>query len=428
MGQNWDQFENDKQYFYTIQKQYFYFVWLDVISRNILMQATDKNIRIGKVSIDINSNRYRLRFTYPKGNRHYLKLFRLTEEGWASTLRVAHLINRDIDLGDFDESYCRYSPHHEALRKAKVAEKERTYCLLEIWERYKELSLERVAETSQNYIWKDCDRYLEEAPKELLDLDNAQEFLAHLQKKYAITTIATMFRSCLNPAINMAVNNGFIEANPFTKIKIPKPQKKAVDYITADEVKEIIAAFYSDRYVSKFSNFRHSHYAPYVEILALTGARPEEILALTVEDIKSVDTKTYIEFSKAYSKGILLPYTKNKLIRRFPCNEQLQDILKKQISTTNSRTSLLFTNTNDNGYIDHNNFRSRAWKKVLRCLVEDGKIRKYLKPYALRHSFISRLIHQNWDIKTVATLAGNSPNIIIQNYLGVRDDIELPSL
>ncbi len=302
------------------------------------MQTLEKKIRIGRVSIDINSNRYRLRFTFPKGKRHCLKLFRLTDEGWTSALRAAHLINRDIDLGDFDASYCRYSPYHAALREAKENQKNQTYTLLEIWERYKELGRERIAATSQNYIWKDCDRYLEQAPRELLDLDNAQEFLAHLQKKYATTTIATIFRSCLNPAINLAVNKGLIEANPFAKINIPQAQKKEIEYFTSDEVKNIITAFYSDSYVSKFSSYKHSHYGPYVEFLALTGARPEEVSALTVDDIKSINSKTYIEFSKAYSKGILLPYTKNKRIRKFPCNEQLQNILKKQILTDYSVT------------------------------------------------------------------------------------------
>ncbi len=42
-------------------------------------------------------------------------------------------------------------------------------------------------------------------------------------------------------------------------------------------------------------------------MLALTGARPEEIVALTFDDVKRKGEKTYIKFSKAYSKGILLP-------------------------------------------------------------------------------------------------------------------------
>ena len=392
------------------------------------MAALDNKTRIGRVSIDISNNRYRLRFTFPKGQRHCLKVFRLTKEGWTSALRAANLINRDIDLGDFDESYCRYSPYHEALRVAEENKKIQTYDLLEIWERYKELSKKRIAATSQNYIWKECDRYLGQTPKELLDLNNAQEFLAYLQKKYATTTIATIFRSCLNPAINLAVNKGLIKVNPFTKIKIPKPQKKVIAYFTSDEVKNIIAAFYSDKYVSKFSSYKHSHYAPYVEVLALTGARPEEVLALTVDDIKNLDGKTYIEFSKAYSKGILLPYTKNKQIRNFPCNQQLKIVLEKAISTANPQKRLLFPNIKHNGYIEHGNFRDRPWKNVLNCLVNDGKIRKYLKPYALRHSFISRLVHQNWDIKTVAMLVGNSPDIILKNYLGAKDDVDVPPL
>lgn len=95
---------------------------------------------------------------------------------------------------------------------------------------------------------------------------------------------------------------------------------------------------------------------------------------------------------------------------------------------TNLRNAILFPNSKHDGYIEHGNFRDRTWKVVLNGLVNDAKIRKYLKPYALRHSFISRLVHQNWDIKTVATLVGNSPDVIIKNYLGAKENVDVPPL
>ena len=143
-----------------------------------------------------------------------------------------------------------------------------------------------------------------------------------------MSTIATLFRSCLNPAVNAAVNAGLIVANPFKSINIPKPQKKPIECFEPHEVKAIIAAFYSDAYNPKSSGYQHSFYAHYIEVLALTGARPEELVALTSDDITNKRDNTYIRFSKAYSKGILLSHTKTKEIRFFPCNEQLKAALK----------------------------------------------------------------------------------------------------
>jgi len=68
--------------------------------------------RIGKVSVDIKANRYRIRFSYPKGKRHELRIAQVNDDGWLTALKAAKLINRDIDLGDFDDTYARYSPTH----------------------------------------------------------------------------------------------------------------------------------------------------------------------------------------------------------------------------------------------------------------------------------------------------------------------------
>ncbi len=135
-------------------------------------------------------------------------------------------------------------------------------------------------------------------------------------------------------------------------------------------------------------------------MLALTGARPEEIVALTFDDIKRKGGKTYIKFSKAYSKGVLLPHTKTKEIRLFPCNKQLKDLIKSIPRKENSN-NLLFSSV-EGGYLIHNNFREDNWRVVLKGLVKDGKVEKYLKPYALRHSFITRLVREGVDIKVIS--------------------------
>lgn len=382
--------------------------------------------KIGRVSVDIKASRYRLRWTFPRGKRHELRIAQVTDEGWITALKAAQLIDRDIDLGDFDETYARYSPTHAKTLELAQEKKTKTYTLIEIWERYKDLNKDRIAQTTQSYLWKDCDRYLSQADKELVALNKAQEFVSYLQGKYAVSTIATLFRSCINPAVNAAVNAGLITANPFKSINIPKPQKKPIECFEPDEVKAIIAAFYSDEYNPRSSGYLHSFYAHYVEMLALTGARPEEITALKFNDIKRKGGKTYIKFSKAYSKGILLPHTKTKEIRLFPCNKQLRDVIKS-IHRKENDNNLLFSSV-EGGYLNHGNFRDDNWRIVLKGLVKDQKVEKYLKPYALRHSFITRLVRDGVDIKTVATLSGNSVATIIKHYLAAKQDFNLPEL
>jgi site-specific recombinase XerD len=65
---------------------------------------------------------------------------------------------------------------------------------------------------------------------------------------------------------------------------------------------------------------------------------------------------------------------------------------------------------------------------VVKGLASEGEISKYLKPYCLRHSFITRLIREGVDIATVASLSGNSPQVILSSYLAFRQDFTLPEL
>ena len=55
--------------------------------------------RVGKVTIIKHKNAYRIRFTFPKGKRHDLKISNATDTGWQLALKMATLIDLDIAKG-----------------------------------------------------------------------------------------------------------------------------------------------------------------------------------------------------------------------------------------------------------------------------------------------------------------------------------------
>lgn len=388
-------------------------------------QGQDK-AKVGRVAIDIHGKSYRLRFTYPEKITHSFTIARATPEGWVTAIKASQLINRDIDMGDFDDSYARYSPKHaRRLEKQQAQKTNKQYDLLEIWEEYKIVKSEQIAESTKRGLWKDCDRSLSSTPKELLKLDKAHEFLVNLQSRYAVSTIATLFRSCLKPAANTAVTRKLIETNPYDGLVIPRPVKKPPECFETSEVKAILDAFSSNEFNNKKSRYQHSHYFKLVSFLALTGCRPSEAHALTWNDIKIKGGRYYILFNKAYVKGVIKP-PKTHEIRIFPMNQQLQDLLGS-IPKKQTNNNLIFPGV-EGRYVTQNNFREKNWKPVLKGLIRQNKVEKYLKPYALRHSFITRMVREGVDIKTVATLSGNSVKTIIDNYLASRKDFDLPEL
>lgn len=385
-----------------------------------------KKAKLGIVTIDIHGNSYRLRFIYPKGTRHQFTIAKVTPEGWVTAIKAAQLINRDIDLGDFDDTYVRYSPKHAARLEVAKAAQNKDYTLSEIWEGYKEVKIKTAAASTIKKDWSRLDRIIHSTPKALLSLGKAEEFTKRLLGTYAPGTLNPLLR-LLYAAVNMHVKGKKIDSNPYLPFYSPYIKKQTkIECFETSEIKAIIAAFGANIYNPKSSPYCHSYYTPMIEFLALTGCRPSEAHALTWEDIKQRNGRTYVRFNKVWTSKVLVHSTKTHEIRLFPCNEQLVNLIER-IPVRENSNNLVFPSV-EGGYVTQGNFRKRYWKPVVDGLAKEGIVTKYLKPYCLRHSFITRLIRDGVDIATVASLSGNSPEIIIKNYLASRKDFDLPEL
>ncbi len=132
--------------------------------------------KVGRVQVDKHGNSYRLRFTYPESTRHQFTVSKATNEGWSTAIRAAQLINRDIDLGDFDETYARYSPKHTKKLAIAQVEKTKEYNLKELWEIYKESNKDRVAKTTQKANWVQFDRCISKISAKSLQLSQSELF------------------------------------------------------------------------------------------------------------------------------------------------------------------------------------------------------------------------------------------------------------
>lgn len=384
------------------------------------LDSENQKAKIGRVSVDYNLNKYRLRWTYPQGNRNQIRLIC----DWQEAIRIAKIINRDIELNDVDLTYARYSAKY--AQSVQIAEKKPN--LRELWRSYAELSKDRVAATTKKKHWIQYERhYLDRTPAKFLEIDKAEEFITHLLTRYSTGSIVTIFSNCLMPSVNLAVKTGKLDKNPYAAIPLAKKPKRKIEAYEPEQVRLIVQAFYSDKYLSKYSKYPHSYYAPMIEFMALTGCRPSECHALNWRDIKENQGKTYIKFSKAYSQGILLPHTKTYEIRLFPVNKQLGNLLDL-ISKKPSTNNLIFPSVKG-GYVNQKTFSRRYWNTVIKGLIKDEKLENHYRNYSLRHSFITRMIRSGEDPATVARISGNSTETIVNFYLSAKKDgFDIPEL
>ena len=128
-----------------------------------------------------------------------------------------------------------------------------------------------MAKTTQKHWWKELDKKLDFVDPSLLDLEKSNDFSSYLISNFAPSSLKSLWRTCLNPSVNQAVEKGLVKNNPYKKIELPKVTKTAIECFDSDEIKAIIAAFYSDKYCPDKSAYKHNYYAPMVEFLSLTG-------------------------------------------------------------------------------------------------------------------------------------------------------------
>jgi integrase len=383
----------------------------------------ERKAKIGRISLSVRNGSIKIRFTYPTNTKEDLTVGKDSDVVWASAIRLATVINSDIETGNYDHTLAKYSVRRAT--KLKIANKQPN--LNDLWETYKETNKSRVAKTTIKKHWVQYERhYLGRTQQELLELDKAAEFIAHLLSRYSPGSILPIFSNCLHPSVNLAVKTGRVERNVYAAISIGKKGKKPIEAYEPHEVKAIVSAFYSDEYVKPSSVYPHSYYAPMIDFISLVGCRPSECHALSWDDIKRKNDRTYIRFNKAYSNGILLPHTKTYEIRLFPVNEQLK-LLIETMPIIENQHNLLFPSV-CLGYVNQKTFNRRYWKTVVNGLLEDGRLNKAFRPYSLRHSFITRLIREGFDIATVARISGNSPETIVKHYLAAKQDFDLPEL
>jgi integrase len=147
-----------------------------------------------------------------------------------------------------------------------------------------------------------------------------------------------------------------------------------------------------------------------VSLLAYAGLRPGEALALRWKHLRE---RTLL-VQDAVADGEIKT-TKTGRTRSVVLLEPLRrDLEAHRASALDKRPdALLFTDANYQPWSDH---RWRNWRKrVFSPAAAEAGVAG-ARPYDLRHSFVSLLIHEGRNVVEVATQAGHAPTLCLSTY------------
>jgi integrase len=213
--------------------------------------------------------------------------------------------------------------------------------------------------------------------------------------------------SLVQSVLSRAVVLGKIRANPVAAVRKPaQARRRAVRPLTPAMVEQLRKRMPTERD------------ATLVSTLAYAGLRPGEALALTWADIGK--RTILVERSVALGKVKETKTRKPRSVRLLaPLRSDLK-VLRMQLGRPDDG-ELVFSRPDGEPWLDTDwrNWRNRVFQPAAKA-AGLGAIR----PYDLRHSFVSLLIAERRTIIDVARQAGHSPTMALNTYGHVFDELE----
>lgn len=369
--------------------------------------------------------RLRLPRSVAEGSSRYISTgLDFTPENQKKAQVVAWAIEEDIRRNQIDTTLERYKQQFRPKQTIAI-QRQAELDLSCLWLKYAEYKKPQLAPTTYT---KD---YVRKFPGHIRNLPTQKLADAVVIRDHLLQTLSTntakRVLTYLSACCKWAVKSGLIPSNPFADmaadIRRPK-QQQTIEPFTAAERDAILDAFR-----------RHKpHYFSFVHFLFLTGCRTGEAIALQWKHVNQDCTK--ITFATSYDSQLgIRKGTKTGIVRHFPCNRQLRQLLTEIRPSVVNTESLVFTSPN--GLPIHNTkFTNQVWrgcrsgqkvyKGIVTELVKLGEVSSYRCLYNTRHTFISHCLEAGVPVTTIASWVGNSPEVIFSHYAGVVNDASVP--
>lgn len=251
-----------------------------------------------------------------------------------------------------------------------------------------------------------------------------QEKLDKILEEKSYQTAARV-RIRLKNIFEYALNYSYIDNNEVTFTSVPKPpetieeiEQKREKFLTMEEIKKLIDSLNSKVYNQKYGDM--------VLVLALTGMRYGELVALQLKNIDFQNKKIEIAGNfDSIHKIKTIPKTR-KSIRNIKVSEAALEAIKRQIIRLTER----FQPLTDDDYI----FCFDVWNSPITLPTFSQIIKKYgaiagieknLSSHVFRHSHISYLAEAGLPIKSIMDRVGHAnAKMTLEIYSHTTKDME----
>jgi integrase len=353
-----------------------------------------------KITIEVRKGRLVLRWN--DGNkRHNLSTGAYDNPiGRAQAERKRAEIQTDWEAGYYDATLVKYRPKTRGKNASEIT-------AVQLFDRFAahQMKQKGLTQRSIDTRYKPIARMLEkhlDKPANLIGKRDAEAFALIAERTLSGRTARERVW-LLCSAWEWARDRYSVDnINPWEGIhkRFNVDERQPVKHFTEDELRMILSAF--------INHSSYNHYADYVSFLINTACRPGEAAGLCWKHLGTNYTTAWI--GESLSRGTR-GATKNKKVRTVPLSLTIQNMLAARFEQLKPSPNDLVFPSPKGGAINDQNFRPRAWTKILeKCSIE------YRRPYALRHSAITHALENGANPNDIAKLAGHSLSVLLKTY------------
>lgn len=228
------------------------------------------------------------------------------------------------------------------------------------------------------------------------------EIIAFLHKlKISGKSAATVNRklASIRAFFNYLMQAGLITSNPTADIKSPKIDRKELEFLTIQEVDQLLNL--------PDDSLKGVRDRAVLEVLYATGIRVTELIEANLEDLNM--RMGFITCAGEQSKARIVPLGR-------PARAALENYIydaRPQLLKDNKDEKALFVN-----YYGQRITRQGLWKVLKEYGVKAG-LKQQLTPNLIRNSFAVHMLQNGADLKSLQELMGHEDITATQIYLTV---------
>lgn len=244
-------------------------------------------------------------------------------------------------------------------------------------------------------------KYLEEKGVPAVSCKNTEVVGYLLKLKEEGKSTATTNRKIASVRLyyKYLMERGLVAENPADNIKTVKVEKKGIEYLTIEEIDNLLSL--------PDDSLKGKRDRAILEVLYATGIRVSELVNVKVSDVNI--RMGFVTLTGESSKARIVPLGRPA---RAALEEYIYDVRKGLVRDGEDDDSL-FVN-----YHGKKLTRQGLWK-IIKEYASKAGIENKITPQTLRHSFAVHMVQNGADLKSLQELLGHEDISATQIYLSV---------